>query len=362
MKRGLLLIVALVFSFSVSAAIDTFAFKDEAQEQQFRQLTEQLRCPKCQNNSIADSNAMIASDMRLKVYELMQEGQSKQQIVDYMVARYGNFVTYEPPVTPSTLILWVLPGLVLIGGIGLIVVRSRKRRVYFSEAGDADEAPEQGEAAAKASYWIFAPGLLVLVAVSVGVYLKVSGIKQVREWQQVTRQTPQLLQRVMDPNAEPLNMEDMARLGLGLRTRLEQEPDNIEGWMMLGRIGMVLNNASTATQAFAHAYKLSPTNGDVKLGYAEVLTRSGDPQDNLLGGRLLRELLKTDHTNVRVLSLLAFNAFEQQQYREAIGAWQIMLRVLPASDSRRAVVERSIEQAKAQAGKDIATPESVDKQ
>lgn len=359
MKRGLLFLVALVLSFSVSAAIDTFTFKDEAQEQQFRELTEQLRCPKCQNNSIADSNAMIASDMRLKVYELMQQGQSKQQIVDYMVARYGHFVTYEPPVTPSTLILWVLPVLVIIGGVGVIVVRSRKRRVWFSEE---DDTPEHREPASKISYWIFAPGAVVLMAVSIGVYLKVSGIKQVREWQQVTRQTPQLLQRVMDPNAEPLNMEDMARLGLGLRTRLQQDPDNIEGWMMLGRIGMVLNNASTATQAFAHAYKLSPTNGDVKLGYAEVLTRSGDPQDNLLGGRLLREMLKTEHTNVRVLSLFAFNAFEQQQYPEAIGAWQIMLRLLPASDERRAVIERSIEQAKAQAGKGIATPENADKQ
>lgn len=359
MTRGLLFIVALAFSFSVSAAIDAFSFKDEAQEQQFHQLTEQLRCPKCQNNSIADSNAMIAADMRLKVYELMQQGQSRQQIVDYMVARYGNFVTYEPPVTPSTVILWVLPGLVVIGGIGVIVVRSRKRRVFFREE---DEAPEHSEPALKASYWIFMPGALLLIAVSMGVYLKVSGIKQVREWQQVTRQMPQLLRRVIDPNGEPLTREEMARLGLGLRTRLQQEPDNIEGWMMLGRIGMVLNNASTATQAFAHAYKLSPTNGEVKLGYAEVLTRSGLPQDTLLGGRLVREMLKIDRTNVRVLSLLAFNAFEQQQYREAIDAWQMMLRVLPASDSRRAVVERSIEQAKALAGKDIATPESVDKQ
>ncbi|RKQ38416.1 tetratricopeptide repeat protein [Enterobacter sp. R1(2018)] len=59
---------------------------------------------------------------------------------------------------------------------------------------------------------------------------------------------------------------------------------------------MALNNATTATQAFAHAYKLSPTYGGVKLGYAEVLTRSGDPQDNLLGGRLLRELLQSNRT------------------------------------------------------------------
>ncbi|RPH29539.1 cytochrome c biogenesis protein CcmH [Buttiauxella warmboldiae] len=350
MKRGWLLIAALLFSFNVLAAIDTFKFQDEAQEQQFRQLTEQLRCPKCQNNSIADSNAMIASDMRLKVYELMQQGKTKQQIIDYMVQRYGHFVTYEPPMTPATIILWVLPVLFILGGAGVIVLRSRKRRVHFS---DQPEAHQHQTVTRKAHFWFFAPGAALLVAVSVGVYVKTSDWRQVRAWQQVANQTPQLLQRALDPQAEPLNMAEMANLGLGLRTRLQHEPDNIEGWMMLGRIGMVLNNASTATQAFAHAYKLAPTNGNVKLGYAEVLTRSGDPQDNQLAGDLLRELLRTDHTNVRVLSLLAFNAFEQQHFREAIGAWQIMLKLLPANDQRRAVVQRSIEQARAaQAGTD----------
>ncbi len=127
MARWLTGLFALCISFGVLAAIDTWQFKDEAQEQQFRQLTEQLRCPKCQNNSIADSNAMIASDMRQKVYELQQQGQSKQQIIDYMVARYGHFVTYEPPLTPSTLVLWLLPALFVTGGVLVIVKRARKR-------------------------------------------------------------------------------------------------------------------------------------------------------------------------------------------------------------------------------------------
>ncbi|MEB5922966.1 cytochrome c-type biogenesis protein [Franconibacter daqui] len=127
MKRVFALFVGLLLSLSAWAAIDTYQFKDEAQEQQFRQLTEQLRCPKCQNNSIADSNAMIAADMRQKVYELMQQGQSKQQIIDYMVARYGHFVTYEPPVTPGTIILWLLPALFVLGGAVMIVRHSRKR-------------------------------------------------------------------------------------------------------------------------------------------------------------------------------------------------------------------------------------------
>ena len=121
--RFLLGVLMLMISGSALATIDVLQFKDEAQEQQFRQLTEELRCPKCQNNSIADSNSMIATDLRQKVYELMQEGKSKKEIVDYMVARYGNFVTYDPPLTPLTVLLWVLP--VVAIGIGGWVIYAR---------------------------------------------------------------------------------------------------------------------------------------------------------------------------------------------------------------------------------------------
>ncbi len=127
MSRWLIGLMALVVTFGASAAIDTYQFKNEAQEQEFRQLTEQLRCPKCQNNSIADSNAMIAADMRQKVYELQQQGESKQQIIDYMVARYGHFVTYEPPLTPLTILLWLIPALCVLVGAAAIVMRSRRR-------------------------------------------------------------------------------------------------------------------------------------------------------------------------------------------------------------------------------------------
>lgn len=126
--RFLLGVLMLMISGSALATIDVLQFKDEAQEQQFRQLTEELRCPKCQNNSIADSNSMIATDLRQKVYELMQEGKSKKEIVDYMVARYGNFVTYDPPLTPLTVLLWVLP--VVAIGIGGWVIYARSRRRY----------------------------------------------------------------------------------------------------------------------------------------------------------------------------------------------------------------------------------------
>ncbi|WP_058912716.1 cytochrome c-type biogenesis protein [Entomohabitans teleogrylli] len=142
MKRILIVLLAFLLPLGAQAAIDTYQFKDEAQEQQFRQLTEQLRCPKCQNNSIADSNAMIASDMREKVYELMQQGKNKQQVIEYMVDRYGNFVTYDPPLTPSTLILWLLPALFVVGG-AVVIVRRARRPQGAAEQTHLSESEEQ---------------------------------------------------------------------------------------------------------------------------------------------------------------------------------------------------------------------------
>lgn len=131
------LLAGLALSWSAWATIDTYTFNNVEQEQQYRHLTEQLRCPKCQNNSIADSNAVIATDMRQKVYELMQEGYTQQQVIDYMVARYGNFVTYEPPMTAATLILWVGPLLFVIIGGAVVITRARRRGTAKTPAGDA---------------------------------------------------------------------------------------------------------------------------------------------------------------------------------------------------------------------------------
>jgi len=151
--RLLSIFLGLALSFSVFAAIDTYQFKSVQQEQQYRQLTEQLRCPKCQNTNIAASDSIIAADMRTKVYQLLNEGQSSKQIVDYMVARYGNFVTYEPPVTPSTLILWVGPALFVLVGALVIILRARRRQTgeKFSSQEQQRLAQLRGESDRKES-------------------------------------------------------------------------------------------------------------------------------------------------------------------------------------------------------------------
>jgi cytochrome c-type biogenesis protein CcmH len=122
-------VLALGFAGVAQAAIDAYTFKDDAERARYAELTRELRCPKCQNQDIADSNAPIAADLRKEIYRMLGEGQSNQQIIDFMVDRYGEFVRYKPELNAHTWLLWFGPAGLLLGGavlIGVIVVRRRR--------------------------------------------------------------------------------------------------------------------------------------------------------------------------------------------------------------------------------------------
>ncbi|WP_022963787.1 cytochrome c-type biogenesis protein [Halopseudomonas pelagia] len=144
MKRSLLLLWALVFSVSALAAIDTYEFDTEEQRARFYQLSNELRCPKCQNQNIADSNSPIANDLRREIFRMLDDGQSNDQIVDFMVMRYGEFVRYKPALTAQTAVLWFAPAFFLLAGLlGLVVMLRRRQRALRSAAGQHLNAEEQ---------------------------------------------------------------------------------------------------------------------------------------------------------------------------------------------------------------------------
>ena len=124
--RILTLLLLSILSFSAYSAQDEYEFANAERAATFKALTQELRCPKCQNQNIADSDAIVAKDLRDKVLMLVNEGKSKQEVIDYMIDRYGYFVHYQPPVTPATIVLWVLPVLIVIIGFGFIVFRQKK--------------------------------------------------------------------------------------------------------------------------------------------------------------------------------------------------------------------------------------------
>lgn len=130
MKKAYFL--SLLFPAIALGAIDVQQFDNAKQESDYRALIQELRCPQCQNNNIADSNATIATDMREKTLELLKQGKSKDEVVNYMIERYGNFVTYNPPITPATIMLWLLPLLLVLGG-GYFMLRRKKPSVQAVE-------------------------------------------------------------------------------------------------------------------------------------------------------------------------------------------------------------------------------------
>lgn len=111
---GLAALLAAMMSMTANAAIDVYDFDSVQQEAQYRGLIAELRCPKCQNQNLAGSDAPIAQDLKQKTYDLIKEGRSDGEIRDYMQERYGDFISYKPPVRPSTWILWFFPPLLLI--------------------------------------------------------------------------------------------------------------------------------------------------------------------------------------------------------------------------------------------------------
>ena len=121
-----------------TATLESFKFADAAAEQHFKDLIAELRCLVCQNQSLADSDAELAHDLRAEVYEMVQDGKSDQEIIDFLVARYGDFVLYNPPLKPSTYLLWFGPfALMLLAGVLLLrAVRRQKRAASVEISAD----------------------------------------------------------------------------------------------------------------------------------------------------------------------------------------------------------------------------------
>ena len=126
-----ILIFSLLLLLSpVSKAVDAYTFNTPQQQQDYKALVSELRCLVCQNQTIGDSNADLAADLRRQVYEMLQQGKSKDDVLQFMTQRYGDFVLYNPPFKATTGLLWLAPVAFLIIGISaLIVVTKRKKNL-----------------------------------------------------------------------------------------------------------------------------------------------------------------------------------------------------------------------------------------
>ena len=134
-----------VLAISASAVVDIYEFDTESQRERYFQLSEELRCPKCQNQNLAGSDSQIAGDLRRELRRLLEEGKTDKEIKRFMVDRYGEFVLYNPPLQKSTLVLWGLPFLLFLVGVVavLVLVKRRKGTKEYTTSSDNLSAEER---------------------------------------------------------------------------------------------------------------------------------------------------------------------------------------------------------------------------
>ena len=139
-------LLALCLAAAAHAAAAPLTAAEPELEAKMLRISAELRCLVCQNQTIADSNAELAVDLRNQVRDMLRQGQSEQQIIDYMTARYGDFVLYRPPVRGATFLLWFGPAVLMVGGLAALVLVLRRRSRLGNEHFDPEE-PGEDEAA-----------------------------------------------------------------------------------------------------------------------------------------------------------------------------------------------------------------------
>jgi len=142
MKR--LAILLLLLPLTATAAIESHEFNNPEQQAAYESLTNELRCLVCQNQTIADSNAELAADLRRQVQEMLEQGQSREEIVQFMTDRYGDFVLYNPPLKTKTLLLWLGPVVFLLIGLGALIgiIRRKKAATPATDAAQTEKLAE----------------------------------------------------------------------------------------------------------------------------------------------------------------------------------------------------------------------------
>lgn len=338
-----LLIAALLTASPLVRAAEAQPLADNpVVEKRLNAISENLRCLVCQNESLAGSRAELAEDLRREVRNLIVAGKSDQEIIDFLVARYGDYVLYDPPFKATTLLLWVGPFAVLGGGLaGLIIFLRRRARQspVVTDAVNAAAADQALEAAAATDTmasipvaqpagrgrWLLWLMLLLIPVGAVSVYLKVG--------------TPAAMNpEAVRPTPDPEVM--VARL----QAKMDANPDNPQGWMLLGRAYMVMNRPQEAIKAYDHILPEVKKEPQLTAAYAEALAASG----NMVGAQAwIDAALKRGSKDPQLIFLAGGLAFAQGDNAKAIRYWNQVLKQLPPDSDEAKFVQENIAEAKA---------------
>ena len=336
MKRFFALIFLLFSVNAIAEMVDTFEFHNQADRTRAVELAKSLRCPQCQNQNLVESNSPIAYDLRIEVYNMVNEGKTNQQIIDSMTSRFGNFVNYKPPFQWNTALLWLLPIGLLLAAFGLIWSSSRGSSPLEPEKQAENLLHFQSLKEKSAVKFELKSTLLVfalLLAIPFAYYFSLERFSRVQQGEQ--EQIAQHNQQLETPE------ENKTEAIIGkIQDKLRQDPNSAENWIKLGDAYMQNNDFDSALVCYGNAEKIDGPKPTTQGLMAMALYLQANQQITPQVQQLLNEALTQDPKEISALSLLAAEAFKIRDYSTALDYWQQILDSGNSAVDRRATIQK----------------------
>ena len=336
MKRFFALIFLLISVNAIAEMVDTFEFHNQADRTRAVELAKSLRCPQCQNQNLVESNSPIAHDLRIEVYNMVNEGKTNQQIIDSMTSRFGNFVNYKPPFQWNTALLWLLPIGLLLAAFGLIWYSSRSSSPLEPEK-QVENRPHfhslQEKSAVKfelkSTLLVFA----LLLVIPLVYYFSLERFSRAQQGEQ--EQIAQHNQQLETPE------ENKTESIIGkIQDKLRQDPNSAENWIKLGDAYMQNDDFDSALVCYGNAEKIDGPKPTTQGLMAMALYLQAHQQITPQVQQLLNEALAQDPKEVSALSLLAAEALKTRDYSTALDYWQQILDSGNSAVDRRATIQQ----------------------
>lgn len=336
MKRFFALIFLFVSVNAIAEMVDTFEFHNQADRTRAVELAKSLRCPQCQNQNLVESNSPIAYDLRIEVYNMVNEGKTNQQIIDAMTSRFGNFVNYKPPFQWNTALLWLLPAGLLLVAFGLIWVSSRSSSPLEPEK-QAENRPHFESLKEKSAVKFELKSTLLvfalLLAIPFAYYFSLERFSRVQqgEQEQIAQHNQQL----------ETTEENKTEAIIGkIQDKLRQDPNSAENWVKLGDAYMQNNDFDSALVCYGNAEKIDGRKPTTRGLMATALYLQANQHITPQVQQFLDEALAQDPKEVSALSLLAAEAFKTRDYSTALDYWQQILDSGNSAVDRRATIQK----------------------
>nr|ADI16317.1 uncharacterized protein involved in biosynthesis of c-type cytochromes [uncultured bacterium HF0070_11A08] len=330
---------------------------DPTLEPRARKLSKQLRCLVCQNQSIDDSDAELARDLRREVRGQLLAGATDSEIIETLRGKYGDYLLLNPPISSGTYILWLAPLAVLIGGTGLVVAAWRTRwtgaateqtqeQRHEAVAGGSDWTSKSGSGSG-AGHIYFAGGALVLAA-SLGLYLML-GRADLGDQPLAQRQAEiETATKAQNQQAETL----AAALARAKQQTID-EPTNVGNWLRLAQAAAMADDNQTEIRALTTAREMTGGDVTVKSMLAEALSRAAGGQITVPARTLIASVLDSSPDEPRALYLAGLAAYQDEDYARAVSIWQNLQSVSAIDAPWMTLLDQNIADAAAAGDIDI---------